>query len=319
LVDEEIGIKGMADKAKKNSKSDSIDRLEKQISSLIDKYQEKYQNTHEGCICYPLLVRQSEIGPRLVDDVYEQLLDDKYKCESGKLVVIVDSSGGDIDAAYNLASLFQDIGHTYLEFVIPRWAKSAATLLCCAADKISMTSIAELGPVDPQITVFNPLEKRMEQFSPLHIDSTFTLIRKEYDDGNNQMADKLMERLQFPLTLGSFKKIMEVSKGYLETLLTSRMLKDNPQKAKEIAQKLSEGYADHGACINAKEAKNIGLNVDILNGETREIVWKIHKLLIEQSNIIAEQEQEQMKKKIKELPPGLIDETRTSPQSGGRK
>lgn len=305
----------MADKSKKPAKDDPIEKIDEQILSLISKYKAGL----DGCVCYPLLVRQSEIGPDLVDDVYEELLEDKYKCDSGKFVVIIDSSGGDIDAAYNLASLFQDIGHSYLEFVIPRWAKSAATLLCCAGNKISMTPIAELGPVDPQITVFNPLERRMEQFSPLHIDSTFSLIRSEYENGNNKMADKLMERLQFPLTLGSFKKSMEVSKGYLESLLTSRMLKDNPQKAKDIAQKLSEGYADHGACINAKEAKNIGLNVDVLSGESREIIWKIHRLAVEQSKIIAEREKEEMKKRIKDLPPSLLDETKTSPAERVKK
>src|SRR5207245_5818934 len=128
----------------------------------------------------------------------------------------------------------------------PSLGKSAATLLCCAAVTISLTRIAELGTVDPQITVFNPLEKRMEEFSPLHLDSTFSLIRNEYENGNQKMADKLMERLQFPLTLGSYKKTMEISKGYLETLLSSRMMKEDYAKAKDIAIKLTEGYPDHG-------------------------------------------------------------------------
>ncbi len=279
----------------------------KSLDFQIKETVEAYRNLRKDSLCYPLLIRQSFIGPRLVDDVYEELLQQKYKCDNGNLVIIIDSSGGDIDAAYNLASLFRDIGSNYLEFVIPRWAKSAATLLACCGNKISMTPIAELGPVDPQITVFNPLEKRMEEFSPLHIDSTLSLIRKEYQNGHQQMADKLMERLQFPLTLGSYKKSIEISKGYLETLLGSRMLKDDKEKAKDIAKKLTEGYADHGACINAKEAINIGLKVDIIEGDQRQLIWNLHRLSVKKSDQEANKKREQMKKTIKDLPPGILN------------
>jgi membrane-bound ClpP family serine protease len=143
---------------------------------------------------------------RFVEYVYEDLRE-RFGEHGDHLVVVMHSSGGDIHAAFNIAQLLRRYGQKELIFIIPRWAKSAATLIACAGDKILMTPVAELGPLDPQISQFNPLESRYERFSPLHIESTLELIRDEYNKGNEKLATGLLQRLQFPLTLGSFKKI----------------------------------------------------------------------------------------------------------------
>ena len=88
------------------------------------------------------------------------------------------------------------------------------------------------------------------------------------------------------------------------------MLKDNPAKAEEIAKKLANGYSDHSACINAKEATRIGLNVAVLEGEQREIIWKINKAVVRKSDILAKRAQEDVRRQIKELPPGILDEAK---------
>ena len=67
------------------------------------------------------------------------------------ILLILYSNGGIIGSAYLIGQLCRE--HTKGKFVItvPRQAKSAATLLCCAADEIHMGSLSELGPIDPQI------------------------------------------------------------------------------------------------------------------------------------------------------------------------
>ena len=95
--------------------------------------------------CFPLLLGQQDIHTELVDRVFDDLREREYK--NGALDVIVASSGGDIDAAYNLALLFRRYGKDKLTFIVPRWAKSAATVLVCAGDDILMAPIAELGPL----------------------------------------------------------------------------------------------------------------------------------------------------------------------------
>ena len=170
-----------------------------------------------------------------------------------------------------------------------------------------MTPVAELGPLDPQITQINTLEQRLERFSPLHVESTLELIRNEFAQGNNALAEGLLQRLQFPITLGSFKKSLEVGKQYAGKLLASRMLKDDADKASEIAIRLTEGYADHGFCINMDEAQALGLVVDELPANQLEIVWEIHKLARKKSALQDAKRKKEMEKKLKELPPELLE------------
>lgn len=256
--------------------------------------------------CFPLLLGGTTLRSTLVDRVYDDLREGKY---TGKtLDVIIDSQGGDINAAYNLALLFRRYGSEKLTFLIPRWAKSAATLLTCGGDEIFMTPVAELGPLDPQITEMNPLEQRMERFSPIHIESTLELIRDEFANGNSQLAEGLMQRLQFPLTLGSFKKSLDVGREYVEKLLSSRMLKGQNDKAKEIGEILTTGYADHSWCIKIEEAKKLGLKVNEMEGECLDKVWEIHKLSREKEDLIRKKNQEMVMDQLKDLQPDLLDD-----------
>lgn len=250
--------------------------------------------------CYSLLLANANIGPSLVDTVYDDLRENYEDCKS--LDVIVESGGGNIDAAYNISLLLRRYCKERLTFIVPRWAKSAATLLVCAGDEILMTPVAELGPLDPQITEMNPIEQRIEQFSPLHIQSTLELIREEFEKGNKDLAEGLMQRLQFPLTLGSFKKSLDIAKEYLEKLLSTRML------ALAIAKRLSSGYADHSWCITSEEACDLGLNVQEIKKPELDIVWGIHKLTREGEKIRLKQKREKIKDQLKDLPPGLIDQ-----------
>ena len=170
-----------------------------------------------------------------------------------------------------------------------------------------MSHIAELGPLDPQITQLNPLEERLESFSPLHIESTMEMIRKEFDEGNEKLATGLMERLQFPLTLGSFMKSLEISEQYLTKLLRTRMFEEKPDEAKIISQKLAKEYADHGFCINIDEAKSIGLKVAPLEEEELTIVWKLYKLNEEKQKLQEQIKAKEIKKSIEGLPPEIRD------------
>ena len=285
--------------------SDTIPQIDSQTKSLVGSFAETFD---DDAVCYPFLLADEEITPRTVDKVFDDL-QASYDAEhqDSHLVVIVDSGGGDIDAAYNLALLFRTYGKKKLTYVVPRWAKSAATLLVCSGDSVMMTPVAELGPLDPQITEVNHLEQRLERFSPLHIESTLELIRNEFDKGNKELAEGLLQRLQFPITLGSFKKSLEVGKQYANKLLLSRMLKDNEELASEISGKLVEAYADHGFCINVDEAEDLGLVIEKPSNKQLKAVWEIHKLARKRADLVRAKREEEMKERLKDLPPGILD------------
>ena len=281
--------------------SDEISELESETKEAANRLAATFA---EPTVCYPLLSADEEINSGTVDRVFDDLqgLSEIDVAES-RLAVIVDSGGGDIDAAYNLACLFRRYGNGRLTYIVPRWAKSAATLLVCGGDSVMMTPIAELGPLDPQITELNPLERRLENFSPLHIESTLALIRNEFAEGNSELAQGLLQRLQFPITLGGFTKSLELGKQYAEKLLSSRMLKDYPQVAAEISRRLVEDYSAHSFCINIDEVRELGLMVEDMSSDQLEIVWKIHKTERRRLALISEKRQTDTEERLDEPDP----------------
>jgi len=299
--DTEITV-GKKQTAKEIDRKAEIDRIVSEKIKALSKLR-------ENAFIYPFLQGESiSIERSTVDDVYDDLRT-KCKGDCSRIDVIVDSGGGQIDPAYNLALLFRRYAKKELNFIVPRWAKSAATLLVCGGNKILMTPVAELGPIDPQITQMNMLDKRLESFSPLHIQSTLSLIRDEFDKGHEKLARGLLERLQFPLTLGSFTKSIEVGQDYLRRLLSTRMFegKDKEKKADSIAKDLVRKYPDHGFCIEIDEAKTLGLAAELLPSKQLELVWDIHKLNQEKIRIERKERQEKMAEMIKNLPPEILE------------
>ena len=283
----------------------SIAEIDERINCLIGKLAKTFG---DSVVCYPFLLGDENITSQTVDEVFDDLQAlGSENSPDGRLVVVVESGGGDIDAAYNLAMLFRMHGQKELKFVVPRWAKSAATLLVCAGDSVLMTPIAELGPLDPQITQVNAMEQRLEQFSPLDIESTLELIRNEFNQGNNALAEGLLRRLQFPITLGRFQKSLQLGRQYALKLLSSRMLKDDESLACQVSRKLVEDYADHGFCINIDEAKSLGLVIEPLSPEQQDIVWEMHKLVRLKAEFNETQLEKEMEERLRELPPHLRD------------
>lgn len=287
-------------KEENNSIEMEINKLNEKADKIIKEIEKKRKRR-----CFILW---SGINSSFVDSVFEDLRE-HFADLDGELDVIVNSSGGDIDAAYNIACLFQKYGNKKLTFIVPRWAKSAATLLVCSGDEILMTPVAELGPLDPQITTVNPFEDRFEHFSPLHIQTTLDLIRDEFAQGNQDLANGLLKRLQFPLTLGRYIKYHEIGEQYLIRLLKERMEKTGKLKAtpEVIAKRLTTEYADHGFCINVSESKKIGLNVTVLEGELLDVIWKLHKIYIWRSELINIKRKAKISEELKNIPPGILD------------
>jgi len=185
--------------------------------------------------------------------------------------LLIDSSGGDADSAYKIARLFQRRCDAFT-IIIPKYAKSAATLLALGADEIIMAKDAEIGPLDVQILDYEKEEagaaldavqslERINAFSMSSIDSLMSLLMGR--------TGKKIETL-LPLVL---KYSVEFVKPLLEKIDTvqytklSRSLKVAEEYAvrlmkkkygwetsKEIARQLVEKYPAHSFVIDRNEA-----------------------------------------------------------------
>lgn len=209
-----------------------------------------------------------------------------------KICLVLNSPGGDIDAAFILVEILRT-HYKGLEVLLPFWCKSAATLVCLAADRVKATSIAEMGPLDPQ--VLEAGESRMK--SVLDEYQALTQVRKEamqclehsvafiedkakgltFSDIVNPAKDFAAALLRplysqiDPAVLGKRARQLDIGYQYAVQLMTRYRLTNDLQRTDEqirvMAWKLVYGYPSHSFVINYNEARALGVPVRLINSD----------------------------------------------------
>jgi hypothetical protein len=122
--------------------------------------------------------------------------------QSKKIVLMIDSLGGDAKSAFQLAKLLRRYCGGFVA-VIPRFAKSAATLLTLGADEIILGRCAELGPLDTQIynsqrNGYIPVLDKVKALERLHasaldmLDRSVTLLALRSGKAPEEMLDRAL-------------------------------------------------------------------------------------------------------------------------------
>lgn len=218
---------------------------------------------------------QQSLDARLVNAFRQE----KAKLSSNEPVgLLIDSPGGYARAAFQIANLFKRRCDGFA-VIVPRYAKSAATLLALGADKIILGEDGELGPLDAQIydpdyEGFRSGLDEVQSLERLHASALEAVDQSVISwvgrsgkkiDVLLPIATKFVSDMMRPL----YEKIDTVH--YIQR---SRMLKEaeeyairllmpqhSPAKATEIARGLVEDYPEHGFIIDIDEATQIGLRV----------------------------------------------------------
>ncbi len=203
-----------------------------------------------------------------------------------RIILVFDTPGGDADAAYQLVNILKSYCDC-LEIVVPVWAKSAGTLVSLAAEKIYMTGISELGPLDPQIKEPGDtflkgaldeyqaiMQVRKEAFSTF--DSAVVLIMNK--SGGMSVPDilapagdfvaNLLQPLYYqidPKILGKRARQLNIAFQYAKRILSRNdFYEDDEEIITELAHKLVYWYPSHSFVIDYYEANSIGLPVYLL-------------------------------------------------------
>ena len=85
-------------------------------------------------------------------DMLEEVLQNS-DMKGKELVLIINSPGGDALAAERIVNICRSFSKGGFSAIVPKMAKSAATMVCFGAKKIIMSKTSELGPIDPQIPI----------------------------------------------------------------------------------------------------------------------------------------------------------------------
>lgn len=189
--------------------------------------------------------------------------------------LVVNSFGGYIEPAYQtIRMLDRTFKGKEINFVVPRFAKSAATLLACGCDKIVFSQIGELGPLDVQIR------------RPNSVISGITINRLIEDelkskDSNENMKEWIYKTLK-PEEVLEMKRFNEVAVEYLKELLPKRMFKGKKPTDKEVVNaiaNLCDKLPSHGFVIDYEFAKDkLLFNVEYVSKSEEIILQNVREL-----------------------------------------
>ncbi|MDQ0027006.1 hypothetical protein J2X90_004833 [Variovorax paradoxus] len=205
-----------------------------------------------------------------------QALNDKQDKAHHALLVLA-TPGGDPHAGFRIARALQ---HSYEHFdaLVPRYCKSAGTLIVIGARKLYLDDMSELGPLDAQVKKGDELMGRnsgldiiqavnymqnqtMIAFSQYLLEFTqrLGLSTKVASEISSRLTSGLFEPIAGqidPMRLAEMQRALDIAFEYGRRLAE----KSNNLRANGLRD-LIVGYPSHGFVIDRKEAKRIFIEV----------------------------------------------------------
>lgn len=191
------------------------------------------------------------------------------------------SRGGSVEVPWCIVSMFREHCEEF-NVLIPYKAHSAATLIALGADNIVMGRKGELGPIDPSL---NRRERKEETLvsDSVNVEDVMAYIAflKERAGLGDQSALAggvaiLAEKLN-PWLVGSIYRAHSHIRLVAQKLLSSRKSPYDERRNALIVEALAEKMYAHGHAIGRREAKEIGLQVEIPEAETDNLMWLLYE------------------------------------------
>jgi ATP-dependent protease ClpP protease subunit len=199
--------------------------------------------------------------------------------------LLVHSPGGDGTVTEKIVDMCRShlVGNNRkLRVIVPNIAKSAATILALGTDEIIMGYTSELGPIDPQVPIMvSGMPQWVSAFA--FVEARDKLL-KQISEATKKKEPTVGLLTQLAGLNIPFTDEMENQIGFAKktavTLLNKYMLVPvhtkpaiRKKNAEAIAEKLlsKELFPVHGYYINGKTAKDMGLQVELLDKD--DLLW----------------------------------------------
>ena len=243
-----------------------------QRQSLIKEIQER---TNRTVICY---VSGSECWIDRDDTVpFVDLLHNVPR--NVPVDLLLHTMGGSTDVAEKLMELVRGhVGTADLRVIVPDFAKSAGTLMALGADRVVMSDMSELGPIDPQIVLSDKLQP-VQNFLDAYSEHAKTL---EGEPGN--IAARIMLGQLGPAILKLCESAVDRARQAAEKLLRRGMFRSNGGNYTRTAKELLDTgrWLSHSQMISWEDARDphIGLVVEYLayHSEEWQDFWRLYCL-----------------------------------------
>lgn len=209
-------------------------------------------------------------------DGYKSMCEAFAQKKSDKALLVLSTPGGDPHAGFRIARALQ---HNFSSFdaLVPRYCKSAGTLLVVGASSLYLDDMSELGPLDIQVRKSDEIVGRnsgldiLQAVSHLQTHAMMAFRSNLVELTQAGLSTRVASDISTKLTTGLFEPIF----AQIDPMKLAEM-----QRATEIAfaygQRLNEksgnlrsdglarlvtGYPSHGFVIDRKEARTIFISV----------------------------------------------------------
>lgn len=204
--------------------------------------------------------------------------------QTDKITLILYTLGGDTMATWNIVNLIREYC-TKLEIIVPRKARSSGTIMCLGANNIILTHQSTLGPIDPSLN--SPLCTKVningqELALPTSVESVKGYFNfAKYELGIRDSKDLIQAFLKLsdtinPLLIGDVYRRQGQIKMIAQKLLAYQ---DCTKNKKTIINFLCSDSGSHDYAINYKEAKELGLNVELANESLNGLINEWYEII----------------------------------------
>ncbi len=176
--------------------------------------------------------------------------------------------GGDTNVPWPVVNILRAYADE-LVVLVPFFAHSAGTLVCLGANRILMSKIATLSPIDPSVAnAFNPQDPANPQnriaIAVEDVMAYFELAKSQgvVRDEDLAAAFRRLADSVHPLALGNVHRSIEQIRQLAEKLIRLHSPDAEAEAVGERIRRLTTAFYTHSHLINRDEARSLGLPVE---------------------------------------------------------
>lgn len=227
-----------------------------------------------------------------VKQIIEQICNDGKKHET--LYILLTTPGGSLNPVKRMVNIFRNF-YTEVNFIVPDYAYSAGTVMCCSGDKIYMDYYSVLGPIDPQVRnkdgrfvaalgYLDKINELIEKAKKNELTNAEFIILKDFDLAELRAYEQARD-LAIDLLVEWLPKYKFKNWTTHHSSQNPVTIDEKKNRALEIAQNLSDNkeWKSHGRPISREELGRLKLQIDQLEGnpDAYAAVTAYHELMID--------------------------------------
>ncbi len=233
-------------------------------------------------LCGDRPLASAQLADDAIRPLYEHLRAlGKFPSTPKKIDLILYALGGVMETPWKIVTMFREFCDEF-HVLVPYKAYSGATLIALGADTISMTDKGELSPIDPALqlapTGDRPLPFLLPDLGVEDIASYVNFLRNRAGlTDQSALAGPIstLSQMLTPPLLGRIERIYSHIRLVARKLLALCKPPLDDPRVTRIVEALTEKTYVHGHGIGRREAKDLGLQVELLDGPIKDLLWSL--------------------------------------------